>query len=234
MVASQKHRARPVRRSGDKLEKEKMIVAPSSHRDSGSRPGSPYPSFSFSSQDIPDTCPNDDCEDLVPVPPSPQLIQMFRTLAEPIHKEGEFSRAVLRTTLHICGDIACENQLSQLREQVTQRGWPVSLNFVELNDFTWSLKADLAQILSDRSARASHIVWISLLDRIACHYHDKGVTVEEHLLAFARDKGPVPSFINDLSTAGLWVLIKIVPTQLLSTLFPVVSAQRACMSLCMP
>jgi len=83
----------------------------------------------------------------------------------------------------------------------------VSLNFLKLNDFTWSLKTDLAQILSDHSARASYIIWISLLDRIICHYHDKGVTVEEHLLAFARDMGPVPSFINDLSTAVLWVLI---------------------------
>ena len=157
---------------------------------------------------------------------------MFRTFAELI-QEGEFGRAV-PTTLHISFDIVCETQLSQLHEQVTQRGWPVSFNFVELNDFTWLLKADLAQILSDCSAQASHIVWISLLDCIACHYHDKGVAVvEEHLLAFTRNKGPVPCFINDLSIAGSCVLIRIVLIQLLRTLFPVVSAQRVCMSLCM-
>ena len=116
---------------------------------------------------------------------------------------------------------------------MTQRGWPVSFNFVELNDFAWSLKADLARILSDGSAQASHIVWMSLLDRITCYYHDKGVTVEEHIFAFTSNKGPVPCFVNDLSAAGLWVLIRIVLIQLLRTLFPVVSARRVCMSLCM-
>lgn len=127
---------------------------------------------------------------------------MFRSLAEHIHKEGEYGCTVLRITLHICSDIASENQLSELRQQVSERGWPVSVNFVGLNDFTRSLTADVAKILSDPSARASHIIWTTLLDRITCHYRNKGDT-EEYLLAFARDKGPMAAFINELSTAGL-------------------------------
>jgi hypothetical protein len=128
---------------------------------------------------------------------------MFRSLAEHIHKEGEYGRTVLRVTLHICADIASENRLSEIRQHVAERGWPVSVNFIELNDFTWSLMADIAKFFSDRSARASHIVWRTLLDRVTHCYRDKGVMEEERLLAFARDKGPATAFINELSTAGL-------------------------------
>ncbi|KAG2135447.1 hypothetical protein DEU56DRAFT_756584 [Suillus clintonianus] len=191
-----KPRPRPVPRKN--LEKEKAKVTSSTHYNSRSPPPPPLPSspppfprpsFSFSPQDIPDTCPNEDCEDLVPSPPSPQLIHMFRSLAEHIHKEGEYGRTVLCITLHICSDIASDNQLSELRQQVAECGWPVSVNFIDLNNFTWSLTADVAKILSDHSARASHIVWTTLLDRISRHYRNKGVTEEEFLLAFARDKG---------------------------------------------
>ena len=236
-TGTQKPRGHPARRSNNNPEKEKVQVPPSSHRDSGLRPGSePQPSFSFSPQDIPDTCPNDDCEDLVPSPPSPQLIHMFRTLAELIYKEGEFSRAVLRTTLHICSDISSENQLSELREDAARCGWPVSINFVELNDFMWSLKAEFAEILSDRRTRANHIVWTSLLNRISRHYSNKGGTEEERLLAFARDKGPTPSFIHELSTAGLYVLVRIAikPPLTEKFLLVLVLARRASLSLSMP
>ncbi|KAG2116046.1 uncharacterized protein F5147DRAFT_758487 [Suillus discolor] len=197
-----KPQPRPVQWKKEKAEVTQ--AAPSTHRHSRSPPPSPLPSFSFSPQDIPDTCPNEDCEDLVPSPPSPQLIHMFHSLAEHIHKEGEYGRTVLRITLHICSDIASENQLSEIRQQVAECGWPVSVNFVELNDFTWSLTADVAKILSDRSARASHIIWRTLLDRVTHHCRNKGVTEEEHLLAFTRDKGPATAFVNELSTTGFF------------------------------
>ncbi|KAG1720723.1 uncharacterized protein EDB91DRAFT_1088723 [Suillus paluster] len=78
-----------------------------------------------------------------------------------------------------------ENKLSKIHQHVAEH-------------------ADVTKILSDHSTRASHIVWTTLLDCITCHYHNKGVTEEEYLLAFARDKGPTTAFINELSSAGFF------------------------------
>ncbi|KAG1849214.1 hypothetical protein F4604DRAFT_96074 [Suillus subluteus] len=63
-------------------------------------------------------------------------------------------------------------------------------------------QTDVANMLSDCGARASHIIWRTLMDRVTHHYRDKGVTEEEHLLAFARDKGPAAAFVHELSTTG--------------------------------
>lgn len=127
---------------------------------------------------------------------------MFHDRAAFIQRDGDDTRNVLRTTLYICSAIKSENRLAQRRRDITLRGWPVSPDFVALNDFTWSLEADIAALISDRGVRAEHIVWKSFLDCLSQYYKEN--TEEACLHAFTRDRKGVSSSIYIFSTAGFY------------------------------
>lgn len=131
-------------------------------------------------------CPNRDlCSD--PLPPlADQPVELRRSIdrySSVLREKGKIEQKKHKTTadwdslrlldcqatrleLVICSKIINTLDLGGVREVAEKMGWPMTIDFMALAKFTWSLEAALRDLFVNPSKRDSDIVWITFLERV--------------------------------------------------------------------
>ncbi|KAJ6484566.1 hypothetical protein DFH09DRAFT_1340000 [Mycena vulgaris] len=144
--------------------------AKTSHTDNALPPPPPPPqiaSFSpLTRADLPDTCPDASCKDLIPQNLSPTILTLFTRKRDLVTKDGPKAPGCQELTQKICEALRREAHLVRCVKHARQQGWPRIIDFDELPARIFDLLPTLRALLSDSDALAESPVWTNFLHGI--------------------------------------------------------------------
>ncbi|KAJ6552482.1 hypothetical protein DFH09DRAFT_1319233 [Mycena vulgaris] len=144
--------------------------AKTSHTDNALPPPPPPPqiaSFSpLTRADLPDTCPDASCKDLIPQNLSPTILTLFTRKRDLVTKDGPKAPGCQELTQKICEALRREAHLVRCVKHARQQGWPRIIDFDELPARILDLLPTLRALFSDSDALAESPVWTNFLHGI--------------------------------------------------------------------
>ncbi|KAJ6586305.1 hypothetical protein DFH09DRAFT_1274824 [Mycena vulgaris] len=144
--------------------------AKTSHADNALPPPPPPPPIATFSPltraDLPDTCPDASCKDLIPQNLSPTILTLFTRKRDLVTKDGPKAPGCQELTQKICEALRREAHLVRCVKHARQQGWPRIIDFDELPAKILDLLPTLRALLLDSDVLAESPVWTNFLHGI--------------------------------------------------------------------